>query len=105
MTRGTKLPAFAGESQEVFMTTFLTPDPGKSHVEISAAQVFKNYGHDVCPPEAQAGCIHAVPYPSKFFEMIFDTLIICACLRVTQLINIILKKGPLDWEWLCCLPW
>jgi len=88
MIRGTKLPACTGERQEVFMAAFLTPDPGKPHMEVPAIQVFKNYGHDVCPPEAQAGCIHAVSYPFQFFEMIFDTLIICACLRVPWLINI-----------------
>jgi hypothetical protein len=36
MARGTKLPAFAGKSQEVFMAIFLTPDPGKPHMEIAA---------------------------------------------------------------------
>lgn len=70
------------------MAAFVTPDPGKPHVEIPAVQVFINHSHDVCPPEAQAGCIHAVPHPFQFFKMIFNTVIVCACLGVTRLVNI-----------------
>ena len=57
-------------------------------MEVPAIQVFKNYGHDVYPPEPQSGCIHAVPQPLRFVEMIFDTLIMGTCLGGTRLINI-----------------
>ncbi len=70
------------------MAAFVTPDPGKPHVDIPAVQVFINHGHDVCSPETQAGCIHAVPHPFQFFKMIFNTFIVCACLGVTRLVNI-----------------
>jgi hypothetical protein len=47
-----------------------------------------NHGHDVCPPEAQAGCVHVIPCPFQFFKMIFTTFVVCACLGITGLINI-----------------
>ena len=88
MTKWAKLPALTGKRQKILMTAFFAAHPGKSHMEVTAIQVSINHSHDVCPSEAQAGCIHIVPRPFKFFKMILNTYLIYACLWISWLVNI-----------------
>lgn len=85
-----ELPSLTRKCQQIFMTTFFTTDPGKSHMKIIAVQVFENHSHDVCPPETISGSIHVViPCTFQIFKMIFKALVIRACFRIARLINII----------------
>jgi len=70
------------------MATFFTADPGEPHMEITATQIFINHSHDVRPPETVPGCVYVVPCLFQFFKMIFETLVICTCLRIAWLMNI-----------------
>ena len=82
------MPAFARKCQEILMPTFFTPDPGKSHMQITTVEISINHGHDVCSPIAVSGFIHVIPYLFQLFKMILNTLVICACFRITRLVNI-----------------
>jgi hypothetical protein len=61
---------------------------GSTSMEISTVEIFVNHRHDVGAPESILGCVHVIPGPFQLFKMIFDTLVICACLRITRLVNI-----------------
>ena len=73
------------------MPTRFTTDPGKSHMKITAVKISINHRHDIRPPEAVPECIHVVPGPLQFFKVIFNALVICTCLRIARLINIIIR--------------
>ena len=61
MARRAELPTFAGERQQILVPAIFTTDPGKSHMEITAIQIFIDYRHDICPPESIPGFIHVIP--------------------------------------------
>ncbi|OGR22328.1 MAG: hypothetical protein A2277_20650 [Desulfobacterales bacterium RIFOXYA12_FULL_46_15] len=72
------------------MAAILTADSGKTEMQVSTVQIFKDHCHDISSPIAVPGFIHIIPDPLQLFKVIFDTLIICTCLRIARLINIII---------------
>ena len=75
------------------MTAAITPDPGKSEVEIAAVQVVLDDIHHEGAPEAVTPFIPVFPGAFQLFEVRFDALIIWAEMRAAGPVNILFKCG------------
>ncbi len=67
--------------------------PKDTHVHILHNGSWQNqnedrHSHDISPPIAVPGFIHIIPCLLQLFKMIFNALVICACLRIALLVNI-----------------
>jgi hypothetical protein len=70
------------------MTAAITPDPGKSEVEIAAVQVVVDDIHHEGAPEAVTPFIPVLPGAFQLFEVRFDALIIWAEIQAAGPVNL-----------------
>jgi len=68
MAGGTKVAAFTRKRQQVLVAAAVTPDPGKSEVEIAAVQVVVDDIHHKGAPEAVTPHVPIFPGAFQLFD-------------------------------------
>ncbi len=76
MAGRTKIPAFAGKWQEIFMLAVITLDPGKTQVAVTTVQIFIYDVQYIWTPIPIILLVPIIPGAHQFLEMRFHTPII-----------------------------